>query len=38
MQRTVDDYDAMARREVISVKQEKAQSCVHPRFGAEKGL
>jgi hypothetical protein len=29
MNRTVDDYDAMARREVIAVKQEKAQGYVY---------
>jgi hypothetical protein len=25
MQRTIDDYDSMARREMIKAKQEKAQ-------------
>jgi Golgi SNAP receptor complex protein 2 len=28
LSRTVDDYDSMARRELIKVKQEKAQMCV----------
>lgn len=27
MQRTIDDYDSMAKRELIKVKQEKAQMC-----------
>jgi len=30
MNRTIDDYDAMARREMIKAKQEKAQMCVPP--------
>lgn len=29
MHRTVDDYDSMAKRELIKVKQEKAQMCAH---------
>ncbi|EGO00002.1 hypothetical protein SERLA73DRAFT_180358 [Serpula lacrymans var. lacrymans S7.3] len=29
MQRTVDDYDSMAKREIIKAKQEKAQMRVH---------
>jgi hypothetical protein len=28
MHRTIDDYDAMAKREIIKAKQEKAQMCV----------
>jgi hypothetical protein len=28
MHRTVDDYDSMAKREIIKAKQEKAQMCV----------
>ena len=28
MQRTIDDYDSMAKREMIKAKQEKAQLCV----------
>lgn len=30
MQRTVDDYDSMAKREIIKAKQEKAMMCVGP--------
>jgi Golgi SNAP receptor complex protein 2 len=28
MSRTLEDYDAMAKREMIKAKQEKAQMCV----------
>lgn len=30
MSRTIDDYDSMARREIIKAKQEKATSYVSP--------
>ena len=33
MHRTIDDYDAMAKREIIKAKQEKAQMCVLPLVG-----
>ena len=29
MHRTVEDYDSMAKREIIKAKQEKALMCVH---------
>jgi hypothetical protein len=29
MQRTIDDYDSMTKREMIKAKQEKAQMYVH---------
>ena len=29
MHRTVEDYDSMAKREIIKAKQEKAMMCVH---------
>ena len=29
MSRTIDDYDSMAKREIIKAKQEKAMMCVH---------
>lgn len=29
MARTVDDYDSMAKREMIKAKQEKAMMCVY---------
>jgi hypothetical protein len=29
MHRTIDDYDSMAKREMIKAKQEKARLCVH---------
>lgn len=29
MQRTIDDYDSMTKREIIKAKQEKAQMYVH---------
>lgn len=32
MHRTVDDYDSMAKREIIKAKQEKAQMCVPALF------
>lgn len=28
--RTMDDYDSMAKREMMKAKQEKAQMCVRP--------
>lgn len=33
MSRTIEDYDAMAKREMIKAKQEKAQMCAvtYPR-------
>lgn len=31
MARTVDDYDSMAKREIIKAKQEKAMMYVHMR-------
>jgi hypothetical protein len=32
MQRTIDDYDSMAKREMIKAKQEKALMLVVPQF------
>jgi Golgi SNAP receptor complex protein 2 len=32
MQRTIDDYDSMTKREMIKAKQEKAQMYVHTVF------
>jgi len=32
MQRTIDDYDSMTKREMIKAKQEKAQMYVHTSF------
>lgn len=32
MQRTIDDYDSMTKREMIKAKQEKAQMYVHAVF------
>ena len=35
LSRTVDDYDNMAKREIIAAKQEKAFSYNHPLGGAD---
>ena len=35
MHRTVEDYDSMAKREIIKAKQEKAMMCVYPVFIGE---
>ena len=32
MQRTIDDYDSMTKREMIKAKQEKAQMYLHAVF------
>lgn len=38
MHRTVDDYDSMAKREIIKAKQEKAMMSVPPAGHCEPAL
>ena len=38
MNRTVDDYDSMAKREMIKAKQEKATMSVYPPHRASRDI